>query len=366
MKIKVGIKVCEEKYGTKLGEYLASINSNLDIFILQNTKDLKEIGNVLLKQDIAIVDDINQINYYSKLSFESKLKFIFLTENLDELEKYKSENFILIKKYESVKTINLEIEYLNLLITGSMALIPKRQNVKFYIVTSGAGGTGKSSIAISLSRDLSKRYYKKILYFNMEAIQIYDTYFPEMPKGKRNISDYLYYLFKKLNLDKKVLSTKSYIYTDYFGVNVFYPSEGHNDLSELNSEEIKYVFDELCESKEYEYIVVDLGIENLEILYFLYNYSNNLLLIYDETNFTKNKNTKLTNLINENSFENSTDKIIKIINKVDFEDCNQEGRLFIETDISSFRKLENKIDISYHGNFFAGIRGITDYLIKCK
>jgi cellulose biosynthesis protein BcsQ len=364
LKIKIGIIICEEKYGTKLGEYLSGINSSLDIFISQKSMDLKEMENILSSQDIAIVDDINQINNYSKLSKETKLKFIFLTENLVQLEKYNSENFILIKKYESVKNINLEIEYLNLLINGSMALIPKRQNVKVYVVTSGAGGTGKSSIAICLSRDLSKRYSKKILYFNMESFQIYDSYFTEMPKGKRNISDFLYYLFKKSDLNKNSQSTKSYIYTDSFGVNVFYPSEGHNDLSELNIEEIKFVLDELCQSKEYDYIIVDLGIENLETLYFLYNYSNNLLQIYDKSNFTQNKNVILTDLIKKNSSENPTDKILKIFNKIEFDDFIQEERLFIENDPSSFRKLDNKIDISYHGNFFAGIRNITDYLIK--
>lgn len=364
MRIKIGIIICEEKYGIKIGEYLSSINSNLDIFVTQNIIDLKETENFLLKQDIAIVDDVNQISNYIKLSIETKIKFIFLTENLDQLEKYNSENFILIKKYGSVKNINLEIEYLNLLLNGSMALIPKRQNVKLYVVTSGAGGTGKSSVALCLSRDLSKRYSKKILYFNMESLQIYDTYFTEMQKGKRNISDFLYYLFKKAVIEKKAKSTKSYIYTDSFGVNVFYPSYGHNDLSDLNSEEMKYVFDELCQSNEYEYIVVDLGIENLETLYFLYNYSNNLLLIYDKTNFTENKNSMFDDLIKKNSFDNSTDKIIKIFNKIDNEDFAQDEKLSIENDPSSFRKLNNKIDISYHGNFFAGIRDITDYLIK--
>lgn len=364
MKIRIGILISEKEYGIKIGEYLASINSNFDIFVIQNNLDSKEIEMILLKQDIAIIDDENNISNYFKISKETSTKFIFLNENIEKFEKFNSENFIVLKKYESVKNINNEIEYLNVLAKGSIAIIPKRRNVKVYVITSGAGGTGKSSIAISLSRDLSKRLSKKVLYLNMEFFQIYDTYFIDMPKGKRNISDFLYYLFKKSEGEKKISSTKSFIFIDSFGVRTFYPSGVQNQFNELSIEEIKFVFDTICETNEFEFIVVDLGIEYLEILYFLYNYANNLLLVYDKSNFTQNKNNIVTDLLIKNGLENLNEKIIKIMNKKDLNDFAEEESLIIEDDPSSFRKLEYKIDISSHGNFFVGIRGITDYLIK--
>jgi GTPase SAR1 family protein len=364
MKIRIVILINEEEYGVKIGEYLASINSNFDIFVIQNYFDSKEIELILSEQDIAIIDDENNISNYLKISKETKLKFIFLTENIEKLKIFNSENFIILRKYDSVKNIIQEIEYLNVLAKGSIAIIPKRQNVKIYVITSGAGGTGKSSIAISLSRDLSKRLLKKVLYLNMESIQIYDSYFTDMEKGKRNISDFLYYLFKKSDEEKRISSTKSFIFVDSFGVNTFYPSGDQNQFSDLNLDEIKFVFDKICETNEFEFIVVDLGVENLEILYFLYNYSNNLLLIYDKSNFTQNKNNKLKDILIKKGSENLSEKIIKIVNKKDLNDFAEEGSLIIEYDPSSFRLLEYKIDISYHGNFFVGIRGITDYLIK--
>ena len=364
MKIKIGILINEEEYGIKIGEYLARTNSNFDIFVMQNYIGSKEIELILSKQDIAIFDDENKISNYFKISKEINPKFIFLTENIEKFTSFNSENFIILRKYDSAKNINQEIEYLNVLAKGSVAIIPKKKNVKIYVVTSGAGGTGKSSIAISLSRDLSKRLLRKVLYLNMESLQIYDSYFIDMGKGKRNISDFLYYLFKKLEVEKRITSTKSFIFIDSFGVNTFYPSGEQNQFSELNNDDIKFVLDKICETNEFEFIVIDLGIECLEILYFLYNYANNLLLIYDKSNFTQNKNKVVIDLLIKNGVESINEKIIKILNKKDLNDFTEEEGLIIEDDPSSFRKLEYKIDISYHGNFFAGIRGITDYLIK--
>lgn len=110
---------------------------------------------------------------------------------------------------------------------------------------SNAGGVGKSSIAISVAKELTLTARTRILYISFEETESTAVYLP-MDNGRATINEYLYYLYRDEN-DAISCYTDAFTITDSQGLTAFRPAKGRNELPELNCDQQLRFFNTIIE-----------------------------------------------------------------------------------------------------------------------
>ena len=364
--MRIGILLENQEYAIKIGEYISNKNHDCEVYILNANKEIETFEANLKKFDLelAIIDSDYNLRILNGINLDKKYKCIMLADEIEEKNELENDHIITLKKFQSMENLNSEIKFLNSNSKGFTN--PKRgeKNNKLFSVTSGAGGVGKSIISVSITRDISKRFLKRVLYLNLETFQKHDTYFKEMKTNKRDMSDFLYYLFKTIENPMSYKQIESYLYKDPFGVYTFYPSRGLNQLLELEIEDIRKAIEYICKFGEFDYTFVDFSSEQIKVLNLMYENSNCLLLVTENNIITKSKNMALIDSLELNPYSKNDDKRILIYNKEEIGGGAHCDDLFVEYDPASINCLKDKIEISMYGNFNFCIQKISDYLIK--
>lgn len=123
---------------------------------------------------------------------------------------------------------------------------------RLYLVTSASGGTGTSTVAISLSQFLAKQG-KKVLYLSLETNGAQDVFFDGAKQ--HSFSDIIYLLkSKKINI---ALRAESIVQKDASGVYYFGQCRSILDMEELNKDDMQDLIREICMLGDYEYVVLD-------------------------------------------------------------------------------------------------------------
>lgn len=123
--------------------------------------------------------------------------------------------------------------------------------VSFYSAT---GGTGKTTVAYNMARELSAQE-KQIFYLNLELISSTPLLFNT--KNIESAAPLLYYL--KTNSEQlttkisELKSTDQDTYINYFNFPV-----SAEEMEDLTADDVKKLIDILVESSEYHYIMIDL------------------------------------------------------------------------------------------------------------
>ncbi|MEI8215503.1 MAG: hypothetical protein WCF96_00240 [Eubacteriales bacterium] len=364
--MKIGLILENREYAIKIGEYLSNRNHDYDIYILNEINDNKDLeGDIKnLNLELVIIDSEENHLIINKINLSEKLKCIILVEEIEEKSELINENQVKLKKFQSMQNLNSEIKFLNSNSKGFINYKRGEQNDRLFSVTSGAGGVGKSVISVSIARDISKRFLKRVLYLNLETFQKYDSYFNDMKTSKRDMSDFLYYLFKTIENPISYKKIESYLYKDPFGVYTFYPSVGINQLLKLEIEELRVAIEYICKVGEFNYIIIDFSSEQTEVLNLMYKSSNCLLLVTENSIITKEKNVALLDSLELNRNLKDEDKTMMIYNNEEIGGGTHCDNLFVEYDPASINCLKDKVEISMYGNFYFGIQKISDYLIK--
>ena len=243
--------------------------------------------------------------------------------------------------------------------------------------TSNAGGVGKSSVAISVAKELTLTKRTRILYLSFEETESTAVYLP-MDNGRATISEYLYYLFKDEN---KAIScyTDAFTITDSQGLTAFRPAKGRNELPELDCNQQLRFFDTIIESTHFEYLFIDFPFNGAQATRQLIYLCRTLFIIDDGTPLSINKNERFIAEISQEipclSIENAFGKtsgagdkrIIAVTNKWEpsKEFTTGKDRLYVEYDPESFEFTDSKINISLQRRFGIGIRRIADEIAAC-
>ncbi|MDR1571792.1 MAG: hypothetical protein LBS32_04630, partial [Clostridiales Family XIII bacterium] len=124
------------------------------------------------------------------------------------------------------------------------------------IACSGAGGgCGLSSVAIGIGRELAAYNGRRTLYLSLESLEA-DALC--VTGGGRDIGDFIYMLMRERRGDMG-LFLESCLHKDSYGLERFYPSKGVNDLSRVSGAELRAFLDALAGSGRFDVIVLDMG-----------------------------------------------------------------------------------------------------------
>lgn len=125
---------------------------------------------------------------------------------------------------------------------------------KIISLFSATGGTGKTTVAYNLARELSAEDYQ-VFYLNLELIHstsiIFDT------EGIETVAPLLYYI--KTNADQLLSKIESFITIDNkTGIHYLNLPVSAEEMQDISSEDLELLINSLVKLGDYHYIVVDL------------------------------------------------------------------------------------------------------------
>jgi len=132
------------------------------------------------------------------------------------------------------------------------------QTTRVVTIYSPAGGTGKTTIAVNLSKYLAKEDFR-VFYLNLESINSLNCFFEKIDEIKiqSSFSKVLFALKEndeKLNMKIKEITQ----YETIHNIGYFLPPDNSLELDEVSSAEIKLLLDEIKLTGLYDIVLIDL------------------------------------------------------------------------------------------------------------
>lgn len=282
-----------------------------------------------------------------------------------------TDQFRYIYKYSNLNDIISDLNYLAGSVAGKKSLARKSSAPELIGFYSISGGTGKSVAAIGTARELSRFHDKKVLYLCFEEMPATELFFQNHAQ-RRNIGDYLYYLFEKKNCDL-CRRPSGFTSADHCGVETFYPTKGRNDLNNLSQEELIHFFKIISDSCRYDYVVLDLKGDLSEATLFLANQCGKIILMQNDDPVSVHKTRKLAAYLGQTGFDGLTDRILLTVNRssgAEYYDEEQDDtfysrmkKIHIEKEDNSFRYASGYMDIDINHAFGVGMKKIAEELL---
>lgn len=169
-------------------------------------------------------------------------------------------NKFCIYKYSSAHTIISSIFDIYSHLTGRASAFVRNDNVRLVGFSSCSGGTGCTTLALSVGRELIRFHGMKVLYLSMEDVESTGNAFNITP-GTGSIGEFLYRLLshnrEKYNLPESIPFLDGFLVKDLYGIEAFAPSKGKNPLRELNTDEIQKLVASLVDCGRYDCVIID-------------------------------------------------------------------------------------------------------------
>lgn len=119
-------------------------------------------------------------------------------------------------------------------------------------VYSPVGGSGKTTIALSLATLIANRGYR-VMYLNFETISSYGAYLKQ--DGGKNMGEIIAGFDKKINIPLKL---KSIIKTDPRGIMYFEEFSSIFDMEDITDEDIEKLVNAVADADICDYIIIDM------------------------------------------------------------------------------------------------------------
>lgn len=240
-------------YSQSLGSYIVNSNNHylvkvlntsdqMDRYLKECEESSKRVGEILLFDEHFEDKYINSCPV--SIAMIKDKAHIIENKFPHKIYKYETADILLnqaLFQYEKIMNKRME------------ALEKESKLIGFF---SASGGTGKTTMALSVSRILSL-YHKKVLYLSFEEIPSICVYIEEN-HHKKTISDFLYQFFMK-EKESVVHVIKDYLITDRWGVETFVSNINYYNLLQLDHEDIKIFLNFLCRYTDYDYICLDIS-----------------------------------------------------------------------------------------------------------
>ncbi len=349
---KLRLILCDEdkRYINALGEYMTHhailfkvvVFSDVELF-KRHLKEESDFDILLINEEI-----IHLLQNRSPIT-------ILLSETMPT-DDANEEGIYKVYKYRPASKVIQEIKYIYGKASEESLPVEIGKGAKLIGFFSPAGGCGTSSVTVAVSRFISMRD-KKVLYLNFEDIPSSKSFF-DLNEEKRNLSDFLYYLFIKEESNITSL-IKSFMFTDQWRVDCFYPQSNYMDLLQLTYEEIRYLLEVLCSKTDYEYICIDFSSTIHERNFPLSLCSKTFIIISDsEPSKLKYKIYAQGCTGDQASFLTTSALVFNYCDDV------QKAPFTIENDPSSFHEEANFLHISLEGKFGKGAKRIADNILS--
>lgn len=253
--------------------YREDIRAMIKINMVILDKDsmfLNQLSRYILdKSDKFSVSSFSDINKFNEYAEEARIDLLLFSEDflgrigvnlrftkilMAEGYVRESEDYYTISKYQKAESFIKNVLMIYAQDTGNSGVVMSTDKNSYLIgIYSPIGGSGKTTIALSLAKTLSGTG-AKVLYLNFEKISSVTGFFRD--NTERSFSEIIMALKSmRDNLKLKIMSNVSFhnISRIYF-IN---PPESAIEFSELSIEETVKIIDGACETGEYDYIIVD-------------------------------------------------------------------------------------------------------------
>lgn len=242
---------------------------------------------------------VSEALYSSELLRHNISNIFILSEDSGE-ETASSDNLTKIFKYSSTKEIFNQIVYKNKDILNSQIA---HKETRVIVVSSAIGGCGKTTVAMALSLSLA-RNHKRVLFISLDAMQGFSYYLNNKSAMPGNFGT-----DASVSDDKLYDSILPYIRKESF---CYLPPFSHNIyMVGLNYSFYERMVKAACESKEYDYIVVDTNLEFDDARASLIQMADKVILIVLQDLYS----TAKTEYMIQNIECQNTDKFIFVCNR---------------------------------------------------
>jgi len=281
-KITVAIMEEDAAYGRALSKAIALTRGQFEVHVSPPSSDWEQY-------DLFLINEEN----ISFLPEELKKRTVILTERKCSVSwSGDSSEPLQIYKYERVSIMTSALQYYYSKIYQCINPFSSFGKQPFVVgIFSGSGGIGCTSTAILLARELTQKKKKKVLFLSLEEMESTSFYF-RFPQGHPFMGDYLFYLFSDDAKRKTATFYSSFQYQDSYGVELFYPSLGSNELCELSIEETQVFIESISKIGHYDYIVLDCGNHFSDKMILWLEHCSQCVLLRNHTLLSAKKNKK--------------------------------------------------------------------------
>ena len=264
-------KVFGDKYSEKLDLFAFSNFESFD-----NNKDKNKFDVVMFAEGMI---EANQIP-------EKMVAVFLISENdIDKIDGIKTickyqRHEIILKQIIELCLDSANVHYTKKNILGNESEI--------IYVTSACGGTGTTTIAVSLAKSLA-RSGEKVLYLSFEKNPATNFFFPN--KDNASFSDVIYMIkSRKNNLLSRV---ENIVQKDDSGVFFIQPCRMLFDMNEISVDDLGPLLEELCSMGSYDKVVIDNLLEYNNNGFFMCDYADHILIVSNGTEIGEYKLEKM-------------------------------------------------------------------------
>ena len=267
MKIKIAVADNDTSYILRFCSVLEKKN-NISVSMFTETESLKRALNSQ-NYDILIINpelDSTSLNY-SKATV-----VVFLSDNSSASFDVCCPKYKVVLKYQQISKIYNEI--INIYSEAAPKGMSGRSSMaKIIPVYSPAGGTGKTTIALSIAEMLVNRG-AKVIYINFEMISSYGIYLPQ--SNARNFGDILSKIDSNINWELKI---NSIIQTAENGIMYFEEFKNVFDVYEISDTDAEKLVKGIASANVCDYLIIDMDNDLSSINRRLMNISDILVVI---------------------------------------------------------------------------------------
>lgn len=277
-------------------KFLEELGDKIELEIITEQEYFNEHFSSPQSAEILVV---SENLYFSELQKQNISNIFVLTESMDEGG---TEDLGITKifKYTTIKEIYNQVTATSSGIIHSET--SKSKETKVVLFYSGAGGVGKTTLAMAISYCLTKSF-KKALYINAHRVNSFQFYLNNTTAVPNNIyTDLLNADSNIFNRIKHVIRNEEFDYLPPFGAS----------LSSLNLN--FYVYEEIIKSakatKEYDIIVVDTDTSFDSSKASLINLADQVIIVTTQSKASVNA----TNMLIKNMNCHDNEKFIFVCN----------------------------------------------------
>lgn len=257
----------DREYGRALGYALIHLCSQIFVRIMGKDEffDCRmSCRDRYMIPDSESVDIIMWDGEEAETAFGGRI--VLLSEKQSMAAKDADEGKYCIYKYSQVQAMIADIFEIYTLLTGNHIANINRNRTEIFSFVSCGGGTGCTTLSMSVAQELCRFCGKRVMYLSFEEFESTGD-FIDCPANIKGAGTYLYHLLKPDRL-KKIGSRDgentgpvidSHIVRSGFGMETFAPGRGRNPLKELTADEMGVFISSLTDCGRYDVIIMDIG-----------------------------------------------------------------------------------------------------------
>lgn len=340
LKINIVIADPDRAYIGRLVNYLTEKNKQLNIssftekesFIKYLLSDSTKVQVILFDEDM-ICEELDKKR--------CDLKLLMSNGVFDSSDKYKS-----INKYQRADDFLNEILIEFSEVTGHTEALSSDNvgKTKAVVVYSPVGGSGKTTLALSLAKALSEKG-KNILFLNFEDVCSVKSILSGVTNHSMS-EVYLAAKTKNANSGIKIIQCCE-THTET-GISYVNPPECAAEYSEMSPEELKMIVDETKNLKKFDLIIIDMSSGYNEAFFKIASECSVIVMPYLNSRLSLNKMQMFADELNKlDRLEYISDKLLLVENISKVKSIDDIGGIPVRMCIEESVMLKNTDNLLY-------------------